>query len=264
MTEIQLKGGHTTKDRRLDRIPFFDDRSRAFQVRRLLGSGYAPLRRRRSIVFGPGHDQGREGACTGFGAVHAAQSKPHSRGILTPQIAREWYFDNQKIDYWPGGAYPGASPFYEGSSVLATMQTGVARGMWGSFWWVGAGSQTVVQDIIDATRHVGPVVFGLNWHESMFYPSPSGVVEVDLDSEIFGGHCVAAQDCLYMKPAGHPYGLYLAVQQSWGPDHGASYRGVPGFILIRVDDNLEGLMHEDGEGAVAVRATPAQLASALA
>lgn len=251
--EIRLRGGnHITRDPRLDRIPAFDEASKQYRVRTLLQA--TGMRRRRSIVLGPGHDQGREGACTGFGAVHAAQAKPHLKGIMTPQIAREWYWDNQRIDEWNGGSYPGASPVYEGSSCLATAKTGVNRKMWNSYWWVGAGSKTPLQDTIDALRYVGPVIFGLNWHESMFYPDDAGVVTVDLESEIFGGHCVAGQDALYMKPsANHKYGLYIVIQQSWGPDHGTTYKGYPGFIFIKADEAFEGLLYEDGEGVVPVR-----------
>lgn len=250
---LELKDGSITKDPRLDRLRQFDDRSRAYQVRKMLTDGVR-IRRRRPILPGPSHDQGQEGACTGFGAAHAAQAKPLSRGELNAQIAREWYFENQRIDYWPGGAYPGASPFYEGSSVLATMQTGVTRGMWSSYRWVGAGSGTVMQDTIDTLRYVGPVVFGLDWLESMFYPDQYGVVKVDHTTEIMGGHCVAGQDALYMKPGPiHPYGLYMPVQQSWGPRHGAPYKGIPGFIFIKLDENFEQLLEQGGEGAVPLR-----------
>lgn len=489
-----LKNGYPTTDIRLDRIPQFDERSRDYQVRTLLKAA-APTKRRRTIRFGPGFDQGQEGACVGFGNTHASQALPHKKGPYDMLIAREWYHGAQQIDPWPGGAYSGASPFYEGSSVLAGVEYGRQKGMWSSYRWVGAGSQTVMQDIIDTLRYVGPIVFGLNWyecpvpgqrvltsdlrwipieklsigdeligfdeaggrdarlrrsrvtalgtkvlpcvevvtdkgslvvsekhplvrcdpdkgrswalakdlqpgyelahwvlpyeedksweagwlagffdgegslvtkggplyaaqsrtanpgvlaylkalltskgfdftvregnapgveqvrllkgtleflgsirppkalgkahllwegrrtygrrstravvqdvrpigeeevvtigtdtktlmvegflsHNSMFEPDGAGQCHIDMDSGLAGGHCLAGQDAVFFKPSlYHKYKLYIICQQSWGPDHGFVYKGVPGCIFFDLDE-LEALMHDEGEGAVPLR-----------
>jgi hypothetical protein len=68
-------------------------------------------------------DQGAEGACVGFGATRAMMLLNRKR------YAPRWlYQEAQKIDEWEGGSYPGASPFYEGTSVRAAMDVLRDRG----------------------------------------------------------------------------------------------------------------------------------------
>lgn len=62
------------------------------------------------------YDQGAEGACVGF-----SSSRMMSLLNRTRYDARWLYHEAQKVDYWPGGAYPGASPFYEGTAVSSAM-----------------------------------------------------------------------------------------------------------------------------------------------
>src|SRR5687767_4057140 len=69
------------------------------------------------------YDQGSEGACVGF-----ASSRCMSMLNRLRYAARWLYLEAQKIDAWPGGAYNGASPFYEGTEVRAAFEILRLRG----------------------------------------------------------------------------------------------------------------------------------------
>lgn len=58
------------------------------------------------------YDQGAEGACVGFGWSRAMSLLNRRR-----YAARPFYWEVQRDDPWPGGAYDGADPFYEGTST---------------------------------------------------------------------------------------------------------------------------------------------------
>lgn len=254
MAEITLKGGHTTTDPRLDRIPFQDPQSRNYTVRELLTShGRTAERRRRNILPGATLDQGQMGACTGFSITHAAESSPWRKKGLSDQTAIQWYYDNQKNDADPGGEYPGASPHYAGSSVLASMKTLVQLGIISEYRWIGAGSQTVIADLQETLRYLGPVCFGTNWYNSMFDPQPNGLIEVDTTSGLAGGHAYCVHDWLYKKlPGTDKAHDYLLFQQSWGPGWGTSWKGQGGFAYVKVEDALALLSEDGGEGAVPI------------
>jgi hypothetical protein len=69
------------------------------------------------------YDQGSEGACVGF-------SESRCMSLLNrARYAAQWlYYEAQKIDSWPGGGYPGADPFYEGTECRAGFETLRLRG----------------------------------------------------------------------------------------------------------------------------------------
>lgn len=52
------------------------------------------------------------GACVGFSL---SRMMSHYNRV---RYAGEWlYYEAQKVDYWPGGAYPGADPQYAGTAI---------------------------------------------------------------------------------------------------------------------------------------------------
>ena len=61
---ITLRGGHRTADRRLDRIPFHDERSRNFPLRAMLTTAQQKAPRSYTWACAYFLDQGQEGACT--------------------------------------------------------------------------------------------------------------------------------------------------------------------------------------------------------
>ena len=123
--EIVLKDGTTTQDPRLDRLVEFDEKSRSFPIRELLRADEP-----RSYTWSlPVYlDQGYEGACVGFSWSHELAARPVEVQGVTNETARQVYFEAQRIDEWEGGAYDGAIPFYEGTSVLAGAKALQAQG----------------------------------------------------------------------------------------------------------------------------------------
>ncbi len=89
------------------------------------------MQRSRYWVPGPVLDQGREGACVGFGCTAEALASP-VRVKTEPRpanmVARDVYLEAQRIDEWVGENY-------EGTSVLAGMKVGRERGWWSGFRW---------------------------------------------------------------------------------------------------------------------------------
>lgn len=254
---VDLKNGATSDDPRLDRVVQFDDKSREFQVRALLGSHARTLaKKRRHIVPGLTLDQGREGACTGFSAAHAVASTPFRAKPIDGAKAREFYYENQRNDAYPGGEYEGADPRSGGSSVLAAMKTLRAQKLIDSYHWIGAGSQSIMDDLHDTLKFVGPVCFGINWYESMFSTTPGGLLEVTITPKPAGGHAICAHDWVNKKLEGtakrHDY---IVLQNSWGDDWGGKYKGKGGYAYLRVED-AEAILNKGGEGAVPIRNVP--------
>jgi hypothetical protein len=86
------------------------------------------------------------------------------------------------------------------------------------------------------------VVFGTDWLDSMFHPRPSGLLEVDFDSRIAGGHAYLARGLLLKPAIGEPkLGPVLRFRNSWGRDWGRN-----GDFFIRVED-VEALLNQGGE-----------------
>ena len=240
---MRLKGGATTQDPRLDRVRQFDARSRTFPIRELLPEGL----RGRSWPLAVRLDQGREGACVGFGWAHELTARPKVAKSIDNTFARERiYWPAQQIDPWPGGSYPGASPRYEGTSVLAGAKVVQRAGYMAEYRWAFG-----IDDVLGALAHEGPVVLGTDWTEPMFRPRPSGLLE-PVRARVMGGHCWVARG-LILKPrlAGEPrtLGPVVRATNSWGDDWGAR-----GEFYIRVED-LEYLLNAQGEACVPIGRT---------
>ena len=260
MTETYtLRGGFKTEDPKLDRLPLKDDASRGYQARAVL-AGDVPVS---ESLLGPpkhywnpwkGQDQGEEGACCLFGCAHRINGSPirHKPPLLAPELFGH-YHEVQHDDPWAGCRLGPRCPkdpsneAYEGTAVLSTAKYARKMGWIGSFWWVGAGSGDVGKDIVDVLARWGGIVFGLGWTRSMFYPRPSGLVEVTGD--FIGGHSLYGFEHAWRgklrgegpKPID---GVWL--QQSWGPNHGVSRRGWAGCIFIRLEDLVNKLMLAEG------------------
>ncbi len=100
MPEIELKDGSHVDDARLGRIPFFDERSRSYNVRELLPA--APKLRQRRWTGGPTLNQGVEGSCVGHAWAKELLLRPVASRGIDDAFARKIYCLAQKRDYWPG------------------------------------------------------------------------------------------------------------------------------------------------------------------
>ena len=132
---MKLKDGTEVQDPRLGRLVQFDERSRGFPIRALVEG--KPLRSYTWRV-GAWLDQGAEGACVGFAFGHELYARPVVTPVSAGYAREEIYWKAQRIDPWPGGMYPDATPQYEGTSILAGAQVcqslgpfcGISLGVW--------------------------------------------------------------------------------------------------------------------------------------
>jgi hypothetical protein len=225
---VQLRDGSSVEDARLDRLVSFDERSRAFPIRELLG-----VARPRSYTWGvPGGvgqvlDQGREGACVGFAwaAEHAARPRP----VATANAdAFEVYRAAQRIDEWPGEQY-------SGTSVLAGAKVAKERGWLREYRWAFG-----LDDALAAISRHGPVVLGIPWHDSMYRPTVNnGKATITVAGSVVGGHAIVARGVSVKRRE-------VMLRNSWGPSYGVS-----GDAWISWD-NLGRLLAEGGEVCVPV------------
>lgn len=255
MAPITLKDGTTTLDPRLDRLVEFDEESRRFGVMRTIEYDYP----RPYTYRAPHHlDQGQEGACVEFAWVHEFLATPSAVDLAIGQeitSKHAIYWPAQRDDYWPGGSYPGASPFYEGTSVLAGAKRSVALGYITSYFWAFG-----IQEAIMAIGRRGPVVLGVDWFTGMFQPNAEGWIRAT--GTVAGGHAILAKGIRLVWLPGtlavHKYGpdwfkhldldkSYVLLHNSWGP--GWSVLGGDCKISVR---DLDLLLQRNGEVCVPV------------
>jgi hypothetical protein len=178
---IQLKDGSTTADERLDRIKYFDERSRKYPIRKIVA-----VKKLRSYTWRCTIrlNQGAEGACVGFGIAHELAARPVEVAGITNRYAKEEiYWEAQKIDEWDGGSYPGARPRYQGTSVLAGVKVARDKGFFDSFHWGFS-----LNDLALGVGRRGPAVLGLPWLEGMYDTDGDGYIHATGD--VMGGHCI--------------------------------------------------------------------------
>lgn len=232
---VQLRDDLTSTDPRLDRIPRDDARNRNYPIRALLNPEVRP----RSYTWACADhlDQGQEGACVGFGFAHELIAKPRVVAGVSASYARtELYWNIQRNDAWPGGAYPGADPFYEGTSVLDGAAYMKAHGWYDEYRWALS-----EEDLCLAVGYHGPAVIGVNWWTGMMDTDTNGMIHKS--GQIEGGHCTL------VKGVSLRHGRYI-IHQSWG----ASW-GVGGDCMISRED-MAALLADQGEACVPVVRMP--------
>jgi len=221
-------------DRRLDRIPNFDSASKRYGVAEVV-----PEREIISKVWliQTCLDQGREGACVGFGVTHALLSEPQigDPTKYTEKFAREEiYYPAQYNDPWPGGEYPGAYPVYGGTSLLDGLKAAKSAEEISEYRWAFD-----LNDLLVGVGYYGPAVIGVNWYSGMQEPDRKDMIHAT--GRVMGGHCT-----LIYRVNHH---LNLAyIHNSWGNSWGNA-----GKCSISFKD-LEKLLREDGECAFITKA----------
>lgn len=200
---VQLKDGTTTEDPRLDRLIKFDPKSREFPIRTLVGDKQPRSYTWRLPVY---LDQRNEGACVGFSWSHELAARPAEVQGITDETARQVYFEAQKIDEWEGGAYPGASPFYEGTSVLAGAKAVQALGKIKEYRWAFG-----LNDALLAIGYAGPGILGCWWFEGMMQPDEKGFVRPT--GRAVGGHAIIVRGISVKNKT-------VRLSNSWGKDWG--------------------------------------------
>lgn len=242
---ITMRDGTEVDDPRLGRLVEFDDRSRDYPVR---AAAEPPVLRSYtwSMPLGWVIDQGREGACVGFAIINELQARPapvRLTSIVAAQVAATGiYHRAQREDPWPGGAYPGASPRYDGTSVLAGMKVAQRAGAFGQYRWAFG-----VEDVLHGIGRHGPAILGINWHADMYSPDARGYVRPT--GRVVGGHAILARAVRIVRTPDRHVDRdrsFVTLRNSWGPGWGI---GGDGYITVT---DLAALLSARGEAVFAV------------
>jgi hypothetical protein len=224
------------EERVLDWAPRHDPKSRNFPMRAVMGESVPKVRR--LWHAGPVLDQGREGACVGFGWTGELLARPRTQvGVSTLQAqahALKVYRRARQIDEWEGENY-------DGTSVLAGAKTIEEQGMMQGYRWCFG-----IDDVRDALITSGPVVLGINWYEGMYETDENGIVQVD--GLWVGGHCIllTGYDPAFPDPDDDDLTHEMfRWRNSWGKSYGL---GGNAWISAK---NLSRLLSEQGEACVA-------------
>jgi hypothetical protein len=219
-------------ERTFDRLVQFDENSRRFGIAEVV-TAVEP--KKKYWPAGTVLDQGREGACVGFGWTTELVSSPKPFKVSFDegnQYALGIYNRAKQLDQWPGEDY-------SGTSVLAGAKVLQERGYIKEYRWAFG-----VEQVRDAVISEGPVVLGINWTDSMYETRPSGLVVVEGD--FIGGHCLVITG--YNPRArlkGEPgYHEVFQWKNSWGLGY-----GLKGMGYIKIED-LAKLLAADGEACV--------------
>lgn len=211
----------------LDWRPRFNSESLNYRIRTLAAEVGDPLVGRnrvwkRNIWL----DQGREGACTGFGLSHVLGTTPRRRTNVDNAFAQQRYYRARFFDEWAGENY-------DGSSVLGAMEGAKADGMVKSYHWA-----TSLAEIVYAVSWKGPVEIGVNWYSGMFNPDFNGFLKPT--GQIEGGHALCIGGINFAQ-------RFFVLYNSWGKDW-----GLAGNALLSFDD-MDRLLHEQGEAALPLK-----------
>jgi hypothetical protein len=182
----------------LDWRPRYDPRSLEHRVAAVAGTTLPTTGR--LWAAGPVLDQGREGACVGFGCSDEAAAQPVPVPGIGNRYALGYYRAAQKRDEWPGEAY-------EGTSVLAGLLEGRARGLYAGFRWAKTAEELAAGIVLDEAHGGGPAIIGVQWNADSYTTDKLGVLKVS--GAVVGGHCLCV---LGFIPAGLQAGTELEGQ----------------------------------------------------
>jgi len=215
-----------TTDHGLGRLFAPDERDANHPVRALLPPALSTRPYRYWNAQGWWFNQLTRPICVGASLAMLLEDGPVTQGGVAPIFGPELiYAEAQQVDEWPGTGYAG-------TSVRAGMKVLQAHGFISGYKWA-----TSLQEIVQTLLEVGPVVMGTNWYRGMMKTDEAGFVHVTGD--IAGGHA-------YKLDGVNTTARVVRGKQSWGRDWGNN-----GFFYMGFAD-LERLLHEDGEAALAV------------
>ncbi len=173
-------------------------------------------------------NQGREGACTGFGMAHCMDNTPR-RWVMTEDAARTCYYEAQRRDEWHGESY-------SGSSVLGAMEAAMSFGWLNAYYWA-----TSLDEIVHGVSLFGPMEIGVNWYEGMMDPDSAGYLNAT--GPIVGGHA------LCLSGVNMTYGFF-ELDNSWGKGWGVNGSARMSFATV------DRLRREQGEFALPRKKLP--------
>jgi len=204
----RMRDGSIVEDPRFGRLPQVDERSLQYPITALLEVTAAPTTRLWTLPDGaPVLDQGPYGSCVGHGVTNELRFHPYPVPALDSKFAVERvYWPAQQIDPFPGGAYPGANPFSEGTSVLSGIKVVAKMGHYTEYRWARHEGELAL-----AVSQVGPAVIGVDWYAGMARPNSRGYLRPT--GSVLGGHCVLVIGI-------NTRYSYYTIYNSWGPNWG--------------------------------------------
>lgn len=221
------------KDPRLDRKVFYDERSKQYPIRTVVA---ALKPRSYTWSLKTRLDQGQQGACVGFSWSHELAARPVVVPNITNDTAKQLYYSAQQLDSDPGGEYPGATPHYEGTEVIAGAKAVQALGKMTEYRWAFN-----LNDVILAVGTQGPGILGTDWFDDMFNPDSKGFIKPT--GALAGGHAICVRGVNVTKK-------YFTLANSWGTSWGKG-----GDCYISFAD-FEKLLLNNGEFCVPVGRKP--------
>lgn len=225
----------------LDRIPQFDERSRAFSA--VVGIEDNLFRSYTWSCYAY-NDQGREGACVGFAWSHELSARPKII-LKDATFALQVYRRAQQIDPWPGEDYSGTSVLAGIKAVQEHLNSNNLPLIREYRWAFG------IQDVLRVIGYKGPVVLGIAWYNSMYTPDTKGFITVG--GEKVGGHAIMANGVKTVRlnallPATWDNvdqdKSFVRLHNSWGTGYGI---GGDAFISVR---DLDKLLQDGGEACI--------------
>lgn len=169
-------------------------------------------------------DQGREGACTGFGLGHCLGTG-FKYWPITDAHARQFYYWARQHDQWAGENY-------EGSSIQGVMEGAKANGIIKGYWWI-----ETPEEFKAALARYGALELGTWWKSGMWKPDANGYVHNTGSRE--GGHAYQVGGIDLKNNRGR-------IDNSWGKDKW----GVNGSAWIDLDELFALVFEESGEAAL--------------
>lgn len=228
-------------DKRLDRKVHFDEKSRAYRA--VEGIEDRPFR---SYTWSCDvhNDQGREGACVGFGWTHELGARPK---VIRrdADFALALYRRAQELD---GYNWTDGTTVIAGVKALQEILNHNGKPLIQEYRWAFG-----IQDVLRVIAYKGPVVLGINWYYNMYEPDEKGFISAS--GEVVGGHCILANGVKIVKidsslPATWENidldKSYVRLHNSWGTGY-----GINGDAFISVRD-LDKLLQDDGEACIPV------------
>jgi hypothetical protein len=198
---VVLKDGSAVDDPRFDRLYQLDWRSLDYSVSKRVSAREMQVPRSYSWDCPLVLDQGSQGSCVGFGFTHDLAAKPVAVGGVSDDLARQIYWASQRADDWPGGSYENATPFYEGTSVLAGAKILTTMGYYLSYHWA-----LDIRELAVGIGYTGPAILGFNWYEGMREADTDDFLHVS--GKQSGGHCILANKVKIKKKV-------LLVSRTW-------------------------------------------------
>lgn len=220
-------------DPRLGWEPHKDPRSRAHRAASPRMLTARPRSYRWAVRTVGALDQGKEGACTGFGMTAELAARPAEVDVTggtghtsdANAYAQRLYRAAQGIDRAEGRHYQA------GATMLAAAKALARTGKVTEYRWAFG-----LTDVLTVLGRRGPVVLGIEWWDSMY--EPDGDV-VRVAGSVVGGHCILARGV-------DVPGRRVLLRNSWGEGWG---RGGDAWIGW---DDLDRLLRADGEACVPV------------